>query len=64
MGERSTAGSICDSKPVEVNNKVHKKRGRRKFHRESSWQTPEWRGDWISLPNSLCCLLTLFLLSI
>ena len=27
MGERSTAGSICDTKPVEVNRKLHKKRG-------------------------------------
>ena len=30
MGERSTAGSICDTEPVEVNRKLHKKRGRAK----------------------------------
>ncbi len=31
MGERSTAGSICDTKPVEVNRKLHKNRCRRKY---------------------------------
>lgn len=33
MGERSTAGSICDTCPVEVNKKVHKNRGTAKPHR-------------------------------
>ena len=31
MGERSTAGSICDTWPVEVNNKLHKKCGSAKY---------------------------------
>jgi|GEM_PF-7054790 hypothetical protein len=35
MGERSTAGSICDTCPVDVNNKVHKDRGTAKHARQN-----------------------------
>jgi hypothetical protein len=48
MGERSTAGSICDTCPVEVNNKLHKRRGRAKCPRLFHIVNTEFAGDFTS----------------
>ena len=57
MGERSTAGSICDTCPVEVNNKVHKKRGSASTHGEPNCETPEIAGN-LHLRRRLATVLT------
>ncbi len=56
MGERSTAGSICDTCPVEVNNKVHKNRGTAKHPRQNQTvKHQKWQGIYIySADQPLC----------